>query len=50
MAFLDDARHTGSPLYASTRTGQPRPFYTWATLMTSLAIWAAMIVMVMTQL
>lgn len=50
MAFLDDARHTGVPLYASHRTGLPRQFYTWVTLITSLAIWALMIIVVMGQL
>lgn len=50
MAFLDDARHTGVPLFATRRTGLPRQFYTWATLATSLAIWAVMIIVVMGQL
>ena len=39
MAFIDDARHSGKPLYANSN-GLPRQFYTLAALGTSLLIWA----------
>lgn len=45
MAFIDDARHSGKPLYANSNV--PRQFYTLAVLGTSLLIWAVMILAVL---
>jgi hypothetical protein len=42
MAFIDDATHTGKPLYADS-VRIPRQYYTLAVLATSVAIWAIMI-------
>ncbi len=50
MAFIDDARHSGQPLYHSSHKPLPRQFYTWAAIVTSLAMWAVMIFAVMRQL
>jgi len=41
MAFLDDARYTGRPMYGSRPW--PRHYYTWAAIGTSLILWALMI-------
>jgi hypothetical protein len=46
MAFLDDARHTGRPLYASQRR-VPRQIYTLAVIAASVAIWGIMILTVL---
>jgi hypothetical protein len=43
MAFIDDARHTGRPLYASN-SNVPRQVYTLAVLGTSLLIWVILAV------
>jgi len=48
MAFIDDARHTGKPLYAADR--MPREFLTLAALAISVAIWAILIAVVASQL
>ena len=50
MAFIDDTRHTGKPLYASPGKRLPRQYYTLAALATSLLIWAIMIAAVMHRL
>lgn len=52
MAFIDDATHTGQPLYdaASPVMRIPRQFLTLAVLAVSVAIWAIMIVVVLSQL
>ena len=44
MAFIDDARHSGRPIFASNSNGLPRQFYTLAVLGTSLTFWAILIV------
>ncbi|HWU54659.1 MAG TPA: hypothetical protein VN175_04095 [Rhizomicrobium sp.] len=49
MAFIDDAKHTGTPLYTSSSTRIPRQIYTLASLATSLAIWAVLILVVASQ-
>jgi len=49
MAFIDDARHTGTPLYASAVKPLPRQIYTLAWLAASLALWAIMILVVASQ-
>ena len=49
MAFIDDARHTGRPLYASSAKPLPRQIYTLAWLAASLAIWAIVILVVASQ-
>ena len=49
MAFIDDARHTGKPLYASAARPLPRQIYTLAWLAASLALWAIMILVVASQ-
>lgn len=46
MAFLDDARYTGKPLYASHCKELPRQFYTLAMLGTSLLIWTIVLLAV----
>jgi len=43
MAFIDDARHSGRPLFASN-SNVPRQLYTLAVLGTSLTFWAILIV------
>ena len=43
MAFIDDARHTGRPIYASN-SNVPRQFYTLAVLGTSLLFWVILAV------
>jgi len=48
MAFIDDARHTGRPLYASN-SNVPRQVYTLAVLGTSLLIWV-IVAVVLTHL
>jgi hypothetical protein len=46
MAFIDDANHTGRPLYASSTRRMPRQIYTLASLAMSVAIWAVLILVV----
>lgn len=46
MAFLDDARHAGKPLYASSCKELPRQFYTLGVLGTSLLIWTIVLLAV----
>jgi hypothetical protein len=43
MAFIDDARHTGKPLYAHSAYSMPRQIYTLAAIAVSLALWAVLI-------
>ena len=50
MAFIDDARHTGRPLYASSAKRMPRQIYTLAWLAASIALWAVVILVVASQL
>lgn len=51
MAFIDDATHTGKPLYEShsfvMRT--PRQLLLLAALATSIALWGVVIVLVLSQ-
>jgi hypothetical protein len=49
MAFIDDARHTGRPLYATRPERMPRQFYTLAWLAAAVAIWAIVIMLVASQ-
>ena len=46
MAFIDDAKHTGRPLYASSPRRVPRQIYTLASLAVSVAIWAILILVI----
>ena len=46
MAFIDDATHTGRPLYDAPIWRVPRQLLTLAALATSLAIWAILILAV----
>jgi len=46
MAFIDDAKHTGRPLYASSPRHIPRQIYTLASLAVSIAIWAILILVI----
>jgi hypothetical protein len=50
MAFIDDATHTGRPLCDSAVYRMPRQLLTLAALATSIAIWAIMILVVVSQL
>jgi hypothetical protein len=50
MAFIDDATHTGTPLHDTAVSRIPRQLLTLAALATSVAIWAIMILVVLSQL
>jgi hypothetical protein len=46
MAYIDDAVHSGRPLYASRSNHVPRQILTLAALATSVSLWAIMVLVV----